>query len=140
MMPDWVIPTLPHLEAEVRARVTASGQPIRVVVGEAEKLAAFRRARAALAASGTVTLELALAQIPTVAAYRVANWEAFIARRLITASSAILPNLVLGERLVRNSSRRRWARKPSRHACSSCFRRARRASGSLPASGKSRPG
>ncbi len=47
-----------------------------------------------------MTLELALAQIPTVAAYRVAEWEAFIARRLITASSAILPNLVLGERLV----------------------------------------
>ncbi|MCA3595499.1 MAG: lipid-A-disaccharide synthase [Methylobacterium sp.] len=100
MKPDWVIPTLPHLAAEVRARVSAAGLPVRVVVGEAEKLAAFRRARAALAASGTVTLELALAQIPMVAAYRVAEWEAFIARRLITASSAILPNLVLGERLV----------------------------------------
>lgn len=100
MAPDWVIPTLPHLEAEVRVRVQASGLPVRVVVGEAEKLAAFRRARAALAASGTVTLELALAQIPMVAAYRVAGWEAFIARRLITASSAILPNLVLGENLV----------------------------------------
>lgn len=100
MQPDWVIPTLPHLLPEVQARVADAGLPVRVVVGEAEKLAAFRRARAAIAASGTVTLELALAQIPTVAAYRLANWEAFIARRLITAASAILPNLVLGERLV----------------------------------------
>ena len=39
-----------------------------IVTGEAAKLAAFREARAALAASGTVTLELALSQIPTVAA------------------------------------------------------------------------
>lgn len=98
--PEWLIPTLPHLEAEVRAMVAASGKPVRVVVGEAAKLEAFRSARAALAASGTVTLELALAGIPTIAAYRVANWEAAIARRLITAPSAILPNLVLGENVV----------------------------------------
>ncbi len=98
--PDWLIPTLPHLEAEVRAIVGASGRNVQVAVGEASKLAAFRSARAALAASGTVTLELALAGIPTIAAYRVANWEAAIARRLITAPSAILPNLVLGENVV----------------------------------------
>jgi lipid-A-disaccharide synthase len=98
--PDYVIPTLAHLESEVRAMVAASGKPVRVVVGETAKLEAFRSARAALAASGTVTLELALACIPTVAAYRVANWEAAIARRLITAPSAILPNLVLGENAV----------------------------------------
>ncbi|MGL5446751.1 MAG: lipid-A-disaccharide synthase [Rhabdaerophilum sp.] len=99
-VPEWLIPTLPHLEAEVRAMVLASGKPVRVVVGEAAKLEAFRSARAALAASGTITLELALAAIPTIAAYKVADWEAAIARRLITAPSAILPNLVLGENVV----------------------------------------
>lgn len=98
--PEWVVPTLPHLEAEVRAMVAASGRNVTVVVGEAAKLEAFRSARAALAASGTVTLELALAGIPTIAAYRVANWEAAIARRMITTPSAILPNLVLGENVV----------------------------------------
>ena len=40
------------------------------MVGEQEKRAAFRIARAALAKSGTVTLELALAGVPMVAAYR----------------------------------------------------------------------
>ena len=55
---------------------------------------------AALAASGTVTLELALAAVPTVAAYRVAGWEAVIARRLIRVPSVILANLVLGENIV----------------------------------------
>ena len=64
------------------------------------KLAAFRQARAALAASGTVTLELALAQVPTVAAYRGAGWEAALARRLIKLPSVILPNLIIGESVV----------------------------------------
>lgn len=98
--PEWIVPTLPHLEAEVRAMVATSGRNVKVVVGEAAKLEAFRSARAALAASGTVTLELALAGIPTIAAYRLANWEAAIARRMITTPSAILPNLVLGENVV----------------------------------------
>jgi lipid-A-disaccharide synthase len=41
-----------------------------IVSREADKFAAFRLARAALAASGTVTLELALAGTPMVVAYR----------------------------------------------------------------------
>jgi lipid-A-disaccharide synthase len=54
----------------------------------------------ALAASGTVTLELALAKVPMVAAYRVSRLEAPIARRVIRSPSAILPNLILGENVV----------------------------------------
>ena len=58
------------------------------------------RTGSALAASGTVTLELALAAVPTVAAYRVSAWEAAIARRLIRVPSVILANLVIGENIV----------------------------------------
>jgi len=72
----------------------------RVVVSEADKLAAFRIARAALAKSGTTTLELALSGVPTVAAYKVSAVEAWIARRLIRVPSVILANLVLGENIV----------------------------------------
>ena len=72
----------------------------RIVTDAAEKYAAFRSARAALAKSGTVTLELALAQVPTVAAYRIAAWEAPIYRRLVRVSSVILANLVIGENVV----------------------------------------
>jgi lipid-A-disaccharide synthase len=97
---ELVLPTLPHLEARVRATVEASGLNIAIVLGDEAKRAAFRRARAAIAASGTVTLELAVAQIPMVTAYRVAGWEAFIARRLITADSAILPSLILKRKFV----------------------------------------
>ena len=89
--------------ARVRAGVAGWAVKPRIVTEPAEKWAAFRSARAALAASGTVTLELALAGVPTVAAYRVTLIEEIIARvarikqRL---SSVILANLVLGENIV----------------------------------------
>ena len=72
----------------------------RVVVGEAEKRAAFRIAHAALAKSGTVTLELALSGVPMVTAYQVGAIEAFILRRAIRVSSVILANLVIGEDVI----------------------------------------
>lgn len=96
----WVIPTLPHLVGTIRTMLGAAGAGIEVVADKEGKLAAMREARAALAASGTVTLELALADIPMVATYKVANWEAAIARRLIKIPSAILPNIILGENVV----------------------------------------
>ncbi|WP_457104552.1 lipid-A-disaccharide synthase [Methylobacterium sp. P5_C11] len=71
--------------------------PVRIVTGEAPKYAAFREARAALAASGTVTLELALAGVPMVVAYKVSRAEEIIARRLIQVPSIVLPNLILAE-------------------------------------------
>jgi lipid-A-disaccharide synthase len=103
---DVVLPTVAHVEDAVRAATASWSEPPRILVGHAEKRAAFRVARAALAASGTVTLELALAGVPTVAAYRVAAIEAAIMRRLIgvpkvlqgeVLRSVILANLVLKE-------------------------------------------
>ncbi len=97
---DIVIPTTPHL-ADIVVRETATW-PLRprIVAKREERRAAFRVARAALAKSGTVTLELAIAGVPMVTAYRVSGLEAMIARRVIRVSSAILANLVLGENAV----------------------------------------
>jgi lipid-A-disaccharide synthase len=100
---EVVLPTVPHLVA--RLSELTSRWPIRprIVDDEAEKHAAFRRARAALAASGTVTLELALAGVPSVGAYRIPGIEGLIFRALrrnhpvIKVRSIILTNLVLGE-------------------------------------------
>lgn len=95
-----VLPTVPHLLESVHA--AAAGWPVQpsIVVSESDKKAAFRSARAALAKSGTVTLELALAGVPMVTAYRVTPVEAFIARRVIQTSSIILVNLILGENVI----------------------------------------
>jgi lipid-A-disaccharide synthase len=73
---------------------------VKILRGEAEKWRAFRTAHAALAASGTVTLELALSQIPMVTAYKVNPVEAAIARRVVRLPSVILPNIILGEKVV----------------------------------------
>ncbi|MEX0840782.1 MAG: lipid-A-disaccharide synthase [Xanthobacteraceae bacterium] len=97
---DIVIPTVPHLYAGVNEAVAQWPARPRVVVEEEDKHAAFRIARAALAKSGTVTLELAVAGVPMVAAYKVSTIEAMIARRLVQAPSVILANLVLEENVV----------------------------------------
>jgi len=97
---ELVLPTMPHLQEAVVDAV--KGWPIRpqVVIGEHEKRAAFRIAHAALAKSGTVTLELALAGVPMVTAYRTGSVEAWILRRAIKVNSVILANLVIGENVV----------------------------------------
>ncbi len=97
---ELVIATLPHLRPDISEAVADWPAPLRIVATQADKEAAFRSARAALAASGTVTLELALAGVPTIAAYRLAGWESLIARALIRTQTVILANLVLGENVV----------------------------------------
>lgn len=97
---ELILPTMPHLEATIRAGVANWPVKPQIVVGEIEKRAAFRIAHAALAKSGTVTLELALAGIPMVTAYRVGAIEAFILRRAVKVSSVILANLVIGREVI----------------------------------------
>ena len=94
-----VLPTLPHIEREVRAMAASWPEPPTIVLGEAAKYAAFRGAHASLAASGTVTLELALAGVPMVGAYKVSLVEEQL-KYLIKVPSILLPNLILGERAI----------------------------------------
>jgi lipid-A-disaccharide synthase len=93
------IPAVSHLADEIAARAKAWPVTPTLVRGEAGKWAAFRRAHAALAASGTVTLELGLAHVPMVVAYRVSKPEEVV-KYLIKAPSIVLTNLVLGENVV----------------------------------------
>jgi lipid-A-disaccharide synthase len=97
---EAVLPTMPHLESAVARGMENWPVRPRVVVGEEAKRAAFRVAHAAFAKSGTVTLELALAQVPMVTAYKAGSVEAWIVRRRITSSSVILANLVIGENVI----------------------------------------
>jgi lipid-A-disaccharide synthase len=91
-----LLPAVPRLIGEIRARVTDWPVQPRIVEGEAEKLKAFRRAHAALAASGTVSLELALAAVPTIVAYRT---DPIVRpfKFMLKAKSIVLANLVLDE-------------------------------------------
>ena len=95
-----VLPTMPHLLDPVREGIANWAVQPRIAVGEDEKKAAFRIARAAFAKSGTVTLELALAGVPMIGAYRAGPVEMWIALTLARTPSVILANLVIGENVV----------------------------------------
>ncbi|WP_315832980.1 lipid-A-disaccharide synthase [Bradyrhizobium prioriisuperbiae] len=97
---DLILPTTPHLRATVEAALQTWPLQPRLAVTEDEKKAAFRIAHAALAKSGTVTLELALAGVPMVTAYKGTAIEAFVARRMVRIPTVILANLVIGEAVV----------------------------------------
>jgi len=97
---ETVVPAVPRLADAVRAAVATWSVPARVTIDPDEKHEAFRTARAALTKSGTSTLELALAGVPMVAAYKVSLIEEMVARILVQAPSAILANLVIGKNVV----------------------------------------
>ena len=94
------MPAVARLAEAVQAAVAAWRVPAQVVVDADEKHRAFRTARAALAKSGTSTLELALAGVPMAAAYKVSLLEEVVVRALIKINTAILANIVLGEMVV----------------------------------------
>lgn len=95
-----VLPTVRAMEPLVRQAVADWPlQPI-VVLGDGEKYDAFDASDAALAASGTVSLELNLARVPMVIAYRVSASSAAIVRALVRVKHVTLANLVLGDRSV----------------------------------------
>lgn len=97
---EAVLPTMPHLLEAVEKGIAAWPVKPRIVVGEEGKRAAFRVARAALAKSGTVTLELALAGVPMVGAYRMGAFESAVGKFVIRVRSVILANLVAEENVV----------------------------------------
>lgn len=76
------------------------GQPILLPPGSPDKLAAFKAADVALAASGTVSLELAAAGTPMVIAYDMAWLSRLIIGRMLKVDTVTLVNLVSETRTV----------------------------------------
>lgn len=84
----------------VRGRV--AGWPFRVtrVEGEAAKKDAMKAATVALATSGTVSTELALAGVPMVIAYRLGDLSYALMKPMISAEHITLFNIAAGERIA----------------------------------------
>ena len=95
----FAVSTVEAVREEVAAAVRTWPRAAIVVTDPAEKFDAFAASRAAIAKSGTVTLELALAGVPMVVCYKVSAVTGFFARRLVRVSHASLVNL-LAERAV----------------------------------------
>ena len=95
-----LLPTVENVAAEVRRSVADWPSPPLVVQDGADRMAAFGAADFALAASGTVTLELALSGTPMVVAYRANPLTAALVRRLIKVDHVAIPNILLGGGVV----------------------------------------
>jgi len=94
-----VIVAVEHLTDAIETTVSSWAVPT-VVVGPGEKADAFAASNVALAASGTVTLELAMAGVPHVIGYRVNALTAFIGKMLIKTHYVNLINICLGREAV----------------------------------------
>jgi lipid-A-disaccharide synthase len=96
----FVLPTVTHVAGIVRAHVAKGDLPVLPVEGEEARYDAFAASHAALAASGTVALELSLARVPSVIAYKANPLTAFLARRLVKLRYVSLPNLILDKEIM----------------------------------------
>ncbi len=97
---ECVLPTVSTVETRVRAGAQDWPTPLHILTSPDDRYAAFDAADVALAASGTVTTELAIAGVPMVVAYKLGAVTAAIWRRLITVRFATIVNLVLNRPVI----------------------------------------
>ena len=123
------IPTVPHVAQLVEEGTANWSVKPKIISDETGKWTAFGAADAALAASGTVSLELALSRVPLISCYRADPIFGPVLMRMITSWTGSLPNLVVDwpvvpeyydaqirpERLAREIEQL-WAKTPSRDA------------------------
>ncbi|SDG90959.1 lipid-A-disaccharide synthase [Roseospirillum parvum] len=95
-----VIPTVATVADSLKQRVAAWPWPVHVVSGAEARHGAFAASFAAIAASGTVALELARAGLPHIVGYKVSPPSAFLYRRLRQTELVNLINILLGRVVV----------------------------------------
>jgi lipid-A-disaccharide synthase len=95
-----VIPTLPHLKPYIEKFFTGRGINPILVTEEDDKFDSFAAGIAAIAASGTVTLELALADTPHIIAYKLNPASAWLIRHLIKTPFVNLINILMRRAVV----------------------------------------
>ena len=95
-----VIPTLPHLKPFIEKFFVGKGINPILVTDDSDKYDCFAAGTVALAASGTVTLELAMADTPHIIAYKLNPASAWIARHLIKTPYVNLINILLRRPVV----------------------------------------
>ncbi len=96
----FVIPTVQTVEDRVKKMVEESGLDIIIVNNESDRHDAFRASEVALAASGTVALELAIVDIPHIIAYKLSAFSAWLARHFLKIQFVNLSNILLGREII----------------------------------------
>lgn len=96
----FVLPTVKTVSNLVKSMTTDCSLPLQVVETQAERYSAFRASEAAIAASGTVALELAICHIPHLVAYKVSPLTAWIINKIMKIQFINLSNIMLGRLIV----------------------------------------
>jgi lipid-A-disaccharide synthase len=94
-----LLPTVPHVAGLVSSLTKSWPEKPEIILDPKQKWQAFGEADAALAASGTVSLELALARVPFIACYKVDRVMRLV-QSMISVWSASLPNLIADRPVV----------------------------------------
>ena len=87
------LPAVPHLESLIQESIATWKIQPKLVRGEDARRALFKRADVALAASGTVTLELAIHKVPLVSTYKLDRLMRLL-EPFVHGWTASLPNLI----------------------------------------------
>lgn len=95
-----VIPTLPHLQPHIEKFFVGKGINPILVYNDDDKFDAFSASIAAIAASGTVTLELAMTDTPHIIAYKLSPISAWLAKYLIKTPYVNLINIIMKRPVV----------------------------------------
>ena len=95
-----VIPTVQTVAPRVQEALNGWQIPHAIVMGETERYDAFAASDVALAASGTVSIELAMAGVPHLIAYKVSPLTGMIARRLLKIRFVNLLNLLSDKEVI----------------------------------------
>ena len=93
------MPTVVSVEGMLRRKTLDWETPVSIITDPEMKLNAFAASSAALAASGTVTLELAVAKVPSVIAYKVNPLSAIVGYFLVNQDAVVLPNKLTDEEI-----------------------------------------
>ena len=96
----FVVPTVKTVEEQVRTMLEKTNLPVIVVTLESDRHDAFCAAKVAMAASGTVALELAMVNVPHLICYKLAPLTAWIARHFLKIQFVNLTNILLGREIV----------------------------------------
>lgn len=93
-----VIPTLKSIQNKIPTE--GWGGPISFVTEAEDKQDAYAAARVALAASGTIALELALARVPMIIAYKANPLTIWLVRKLVKVKHACMVNILLDKAVI----------------------------------------
>lgn len=96
-----VVPTVVTVAEKVKKAVASWDVPVTVVTGEKARYDAFAAANAALAASGTVALELAMARVPYCIAYKMNPISSFLAPLVVKGKYVNLVNILADKLIVK---------------------------------------